>query len=269
TDCVLPECGDGVIDNGEECDEGRSYNSDEIPGRCRRNCKAAKCGDGFLDFTQGEICDDGNNNPSDGCHNCYPCYLPKDDLVLSADYGEILELCQGRYEFTDNGQEGVIIVNGYGATLDCKGATLVGLPPVTPSAVQNMNVPFGINEIKQGLNKARSRFDKRKKTDTSDSNQSGSGNTAPQLPRSATGYQGTGIVVNGQDVVIMNCNIEGFKQGIRLKSSGAVLVNNNICENQNDIKSDGNQNYGLKNSCGKYQNWQENGSAGCMSSCGQ
>lgn len=52
-------CGDGVIDgsNGEECDGGAD-NSDTEPGACRMDCTLPTCGDGIVD--PGEECDDGN-----------------------------------------------------------------------------------------------------------------------------------------------------------------------------------------------------------------
>jgi cysteine-rich repeat protein len=43
--------------------------SDE-PGACRRDCTVPYCGDGRLDA--GEVCDDGNAFPHDGCFECYP-----------------------------------------------------------------------------------------------------------------------------------------------------------------------------------------------------
>lgn len=66
----IPECGNGLRDPGEECDNGAS-NSDQ-PGSystCRTNCLKARCGDGIKD--EGEICDDGNNSDGDYCSkNC-------------------------------------------------------------------------------------------------------------------------------------------------------------------------------------------------------
>ena len=52
-------CGDGVLDLGEECDDGLD-NSDTEPDACRTNCMAASCGDGVVDT--GETCDDGPDN---------------------------------------------------------------------------------------------------------------------------------------------------------------------------------------------------------------
>jgi hypothetical protein len=60
-------CGDGVQDDGEECDDG---NTDPGDG-CSPVCGAEDCGDGILHTALGEECDDGNNDPGDGCAaNC-------------------------------------------------------------------------------------------------------------------------------------------------------------------------------------------------------
>ncbi|MFH2010568.1 MAG: MopE-related protein [bacterium] len=68
-------CGDGVRDEGEECDCGESHtswpvecegpNSDTEPDACRTDCLLAYCGDLVVD--DGEACDDGNDTPADGC----------------------------------------------------------------------------------------------------------------------------------------------------------------------------------------------------------
>jgi Protein of unknown function (DUF1554) len=50
-----PFCGDGVLDPGEQCDEGKANNAH---GSCRPNCTAARCGDGDA-WTGVEGCDDG------------------------------------------------------------------------------------------------------------------------------------------------------------------------------------------------------------------
>lgn len=56
-----PMCGDGILDEGEECDDGNEVNTDG----CRNDCTLPFCGDGILD--RNEICDDGNDLPGDGC----------------------------------------------------------------------------------------------------------------------------------------------------------------------------------------------------------
>jgi cysteine-rich repeat protein len=64
TECVLPGCGDGVLDPGEECDDGNLSNDDE----CLSNCQAAVCGDGYVNVGV-EECDDGNTANTDACLN--------------------------------------------------------------------------------------------------------------------------------------------------------------------------------------------------------
>jgi cysteine-rich repeat protein len=68
-DCVAPECGDGTINGTEECDDG-PLNAN-APAACRLNCTDPRCGDGILDPT--EVCDDGNSVNTDACNNsCRP-----------------------------------------------------------------------------------------------------------------------------------------------------------------------------------------------------
>ena len=57
-----PDCGDAVVDEGEECDEGDA-NADT--GNCKSDCTAQACGDGFVGPAEG--CDDGNTDGGDGC----------------------------------------------------------------------------------------------------------------------------------------------------------------------------------------------------------
>lgn len=82
-DCRRPSCGDGIVVEGEVCDDGNRDNSDA----CTNRCEVARCGDGF---TQGlEACDDGDLDDLDGCRN--DCTLPVcGDGVLSA--GEVCDL---------------------------------------------------------------------------------------------------------------------------------------------------------------------------------
>ncbi len=62
------ECGNGLIEFPEECDEGPNnhpYNS------CLDSCRDNVCGDGYLG--PGEVCDDGNYSNSDECvYDCEP-----------------------------------------------------------------------------------------------------------------------------------------------------------------------------------------------------
>jgi cysteine-rich repeat protein len=57
-----PVCGDGVVDEGEECDDGDTDDTDECPS----TCALATCGDGFV-WAGEEECDDANQDESDAC----------------------------------------------------------------------------------------------------------------------------------------------------------------------------------------------------------
>ncbi len=66
--CELEKCGDGIVDPGEECDDGNDINGDGCSDNCELE-QGPECGDGNLD--PGEECDDGNNANGDGCSaNC-------------------------------------------------------------------------------------------------------------------------------------------------------------------------------------------------------
>ncbi len=65
SDCTLASCGDGAVHVGVEgCDDGNMNDGDG----CRNNCQVAKCGDGVVQVGV-EGCDDGNQNDADGCGN--------------------------------------------------------------------------------------------------------------------------------------------------------------------------------------------------------
>lgn len=62
-----PLCGNGVIDDGEQCDDANDVNTDGCNNACRVNITPGdpECGNGFKEY--GEECDDGNNRENDGC----------------------------------------------------------------------------------------------------------------------------------------------------------------------------------------------------------
>lgn len=57
-----PQCGNGRLEAGEQCDDGNTTPDDGCGPTCVRD---PHCGDGRLDA--GEVCDDGNNLSGDGC----------------------------------------------------------------------------------------------------------------------------------------------------------------------------------------------------------
>jgi fibro-slime domain-containing protein len=89
TVCV-PRCGDGVVNGTESCDNGAA-NSDTAYGGCTTKCLFGPyCGDGNVDESGGEECDDGKNNASygsltgcvPGCHRPRSCGDGKVDTVF-------------------------------------------------------------------------------------------------------------------------------------------------------------------------------------------
>ncbi len=128
TDCKLPRCGDGVLDDqlGEECDDGAN-NSNDPNAACRTNCKLPRCGDGVTDTSLGEECDDGannSNNPNAACRT--DCKLPRcGDGIVDDQHGEE---CDGAnlagHTCEEFGYTGGTLVCGNGCTLrftQCEG----------------------------------------------------------------------------------------------------------------------------------------------------
>lgn len=80
-----PQCGNGIVDGDEECDQGPSNG---IPGaECTQRCVANVCGDGHIGAE--EACDDGNNVEGDACtHDCQEPVAP-----CSCGDGQVDEAC--------------------------------------------------------------------------------------------------------------------------------------------------------------------------------
>ncbi len=56
-----PTCGDGEVNGSEGCDDGNDIDDDE----CSNSCTAPGCGDGIVNGD--EACDDANDDDADGC----------------------------------------------------------------------------------------------------------------------------------------------------------------------------------------------------------
>jgi len=57
---VLPYCGNGNLDSGEECDDGNNINGDGCSAICETEIPQSICGNGIIECN--EECDDGNDN---------------------------------------------------------------------------------------------------------------------------------------------------------------------------------------------------------------
>ncbi|MCB9703253.1 MAG: DUF4215 domain-containing protein [Myxococcales bacterium] len=103
--CVFSDgCGNGKIDGGEECDDGNQIDDDA----CTNACKDPACGDGIVQA--GEECDDGNLVDDDLCSN--QCIAV--DPAPQCGNGEI-----DRGEECDDANDS----NNDACTTECKAAT--------------------------------------------------------------------------------------------------------------------------------------------------
>ncbi len=83
--CTSTYCGDSVKQLKEECDDGNM----DLFGGCPAKCKVAMCGDGWIRAGV-EQCDDGNMKDSDGCDS--DCQItPKFVFVTSTLYNGDLD----------------------------------------------------------------------------------------------------------------------------------------------------------------------------------
>ncbi len=78
--CRLEVCGNRILDPGEQCDDGNTVSGDGCSATCQRE---PRCGDGVVD--PGEQCDDGNTVSGDGCSSSCrlePCKIMRSGQTL-------------------------------------------------------------------------------------------------------------------------------------------------------------------------------------------
>ena len=69
-----PQCGDGLLDPGEQCDDG----NEDLGDGCDTECAfEPECGNGVVEV--GELCDDGNRENGDGCSSS--CAEEEEEVV--------------------------------------------------------------------------------------------------------------------------------------------------------------------------------------------
>jgi hypothetical protein len=187
-----------------------------------------------IDVSEGEVCDDGNDDDFDGCSGCQNCYRVRDGLGLS--HGTV-SLCPGEYVVKDANADGVIVVDGDNVVLDCAGAVIrdPGLQRAATSINRNMARAVGGRPKK-----------------SAGGSSTGSGGTASRVSVGqavSTGSNGTGIVVRGTNAVVHGCRVSGFNKGIVITGSGVALHANDVCGNNVGIRDEGEENGGVRNAC--------------------
>ncbi len=93
---VVPICGNGIQEKGEECDDGNDNNSDS----CTNECKSAHCGDGIVN-QEIEQCDDGNDVSTDSCTNQCQNYVPPIPQECPPGTTGIFPMCMPVFDICD------------------------------------------------------------------------------------------------------------------------------------------------------------------------
>ena len=92
-----PECGNGIEEEGEECDDGLAENSWE-PNACRPDCTLPSCGDDVVDTDFGEVCE---GDMTEGCST--PCDIPGQRVCDPETCKWIDDGCYTETEICDSG----------------------------------------------------------------------------------------------------------------------------------------------------------------------
>jgi cysteine-rich repeat protein len=74
---IVYDCGDGVLEQGEQCDDGNDANGDG----CTSACRIELCGDHLVNNSGLEQCDDGNLESGDGCSETCTVEFCGDGLI--------------------------------------------------------------------------------------------------------------------------------------------------------------------------------------------
>ena len=129
-------CGNGVVNAGEECDDGNASNADS----CTNACSTPVCGNGIVEGT--EQCDDDNETNGDGCSST----CAWETLTCTGDaYEDGGGSCAGRNLSTYRGN--IVCQDSY----SCYGLT-IGSTAVKPrSLVCSATYSCGVSEISPSI----------------------------------------------------------------------------------------------------------------------
>jgi cysteine-rich repeat protein len=121
--CKPDVCGDGIVWNNEKCDDGNLESSDGCSSDCRievgftcesedpddpyGKSRCYNCGNGHIDFS--EECDDGNEDPDDGCS---PVCLLEKNAFYGESESDVPDTAEWLCQHTISQLEGVEEVSG-------------------------------------------------------------------------------------------------------------------------------------------------------------
>jgi cysteine-rich repeat protein/parallel beta-helix repeat protein len=250
--CKRPQCGNGVREGYEQCDDG-SNNSDTEPDACRSTCVRAACGDGIADSREqcdGEdiknfICTDfeGYSGGRLGCTD--ECRYEYSKCTFCGD-GEINH--QG--EICDDGNN----ENDDGCNADCK-------PCVMLSETGNIEITEDTEICSR-----RFKLDDYGYLGTITIAKNGVTLDCDGAVLIGEG-RGVGInVLRSHNVTIKDCEVRNYDIGIKVKDArNLTLEGNYLCNNrQQDIKLvDVTDSHGQNNSCKTAGGWKDDGHEAC------
>jgi len=106
TTVIIVECGDGILEPGEKCDDGNRIDNDN----CSNSCTLPKCGDGITQPSLGEQCDDANTINTDNCTNvclkaaCGDTYVQPGEICdLGSQNGANDSFCGANCQYAGGG----------------------------------------------------------------------------------------------------------------------------------------------------------------------
>ncbi len=137
------QCGDSVVQAGEECDDGNVTAGDGCSGGCfieigfqcptpGAPCIPATCGNGTIEGA--ERCDDGNVRPYDGCSST--C-----QREVSCPTGECVAVCGDGIKFPAEACDDGNTTNGDGCSSTCTVESGATCTTVTSGLAPSVNVP--------------------------------------------------------------------------------------------------------------------------------
>jgi cysteine-rich repeat protein len=132
-------CGDGLHEGAEECDDGNLDSTDD----CTTDCRAAKCGDGYV-WAGHETCDDGNTQSGDGCSAS--CRAEIAELAIGLESVCALST-RGQVKCWGDGTTGMLGLGDRANRGDKPGQMGQGLPLVDLGTISGQQIAAGVQHV--------------------------------------------------------------------------------------------------------------------------